>query len=210
MRCIDACLDVTSLPKNANALDLGCAVGRSSFELARYCDKVLGIDLSQKFIAAAKEIQSNSSIPYSIVEEGSKIVQCIAHRPAHADPQKVDFRCDDVMHIFNENKTYDAVVAINLICRLPDPKLFLQQIPTVVASGGQFILVSPYSWLEEFTPRHKWLGGGDSNQQPLESIKEILQEQFDLQKVTDLPFLIREHTRKYQLGISQATVWKRK
>lgn len=29
----------------------------------------------------------------------------------------------------------------------------------LVRPGGVFVLVSPYSWLEEYTPREEWLGG---------------------------------------------------
>jgi len=36
--------------KMGRALDLGCAVGRSSFELAREYQEVVGIDISQTFI----------------------------------------------------------------------------------------------------------------------------------------------------------------
>jgi hypothetical protein len=28
--------------------------------------------------------------------------------------------------------------------------------------------------------------------------------------VKDLPFLIREHARKFQLSVAQATIWRRK
>jgi 2-polyprenyl-3-methyl-5-hydroxy-6-metoxy-1,4-benzoquinol methylase len=35
------------------ALDLGCAVGRSSFELTRYFDRVVGLDYSARFIQVA-------------------------------------------------------------------------------------------------------------------------------------------------------------
>jgi len=39
--------------ETVRALDLGCAVGRSSFELARHAREVIGIDLSRRFIQAA-------------------------------------------------------------------------------------------------------------------------------------------------------------
>jgi SAM-dependent methyltransferase len=47
------CIDTSELPKNSRALDLGCAVGRTSFELSRFCSKVLGIDFSNAFIDVA-------------------------------------------------------------------------------------------------------------------------------------------------------------
>ncbi|MBD3808577.1 MAG: 5-histidylcysteine sulfoxide synthase, partial [Epsilonproteobacteria bacterium] len=49
-----ACIDKLSLylknKSTKSALDLGCAIGRSSFELAKYYDSVVGIDFSARFI----------------------------------------------------------------------------------------------------------------------------------------------------------------
>ena len=33
---------------------------------------------------------------------------------------------------------------------------------------------------------------------------------FDFIAAKDLPFLIREHARKYQWSVAQATIWRRK
>ena len=40
-RCVTDCLDRVRLPSSPRALDLGCAVGRASFELARFCSQVI-------------------------------------------------------------------------------------------------------------------------------------------------------------------------
>ena len=39
----------------ARALDLGCAVGRSTCEMARNCNEVVGIDFSHAFIRAISQ-----------------------------------------------------------------------------------------------------------------------------------------------------------
>ena len=56
-RCVNKCVAVARLTPNARALDLGCAVGRSTFELARHCTKAIGIALSESFIATASQLQ---------------------------------------------------------------------------------------------------------------------------------------------------------
>ena len=53
----------------------------------------------------------------------------------------------------------DAVLAANLLCRLPDPLRFLGRLPSLVNRGGVVVLVSPYSWLAAWTPHEKWIGG---------------------------------------------------
>ena len=41
-RCALEGADLSKLSEGARALDLGCSVGRSSFELARHCEEVIG------------------------------------------------------------------------------------------------------------------------------------------------------------------------
>jgi SAM-dependent methyltransferase len=51
--------------------------------------------------------------------------------------------------------TFDAVMAANLMCRVPDPSKFLRDVHVLVKPGGVFVLVSPYSWLPEYTGKDK-------------------------------------------------------
>ncbi|MBV8100293.1 MAG: methyltransferase domain-containing protein, partial [Verrucomicrobia bacterium] len=54
-RCVNDFLP--GIGRISRALDLGCAVGRSTFELTRWANEVIGIDLSSQFIAAAQAMQ---------------------------------------------------------------------------------------------------------------------------------------------------------
>ena len=109
------------------------------------------------------------------------------------------------MDLSSSLKGYDLVHAANLICRLPEPKKFLDRLPSLVKQGGSLILATPFTWLEEYTPRNKWIGSGDSK----EKLEELLGPQFKLEYEEDLPFLIREHRRKFQYSVSWGTRWKR-
>ena len=60
-RCVSEPLKNIELQERTRALDLGCAVGRSSFELGRHFDEVLGIDFSARFVAAAERMQRRAS-----------------------------------------------------------------------------------------------------------------------------------------------------
>ena len=52
------------------AVDIGCAVGRTSFELTRTFDYVLGLDYSARFIQVASMLQTHDAIPYKFTLEG--------------------------------------------------------------------------------------------------------------------------------------------
>jgi hypothetical protein len=49
-------------------------------------------------------------------------------------------------------------MAVNLIDRLPKPVRFLAHLPELVVPGGQLVLASPYTWMEDYTPRRHWHG----------------------------------------------------
>jgi len=112
--------------------------------------------------------------------------------------------------------TFDGVILANLLCRLPDPLSCLNAMPKVVNKGGVVVMVTPFSWLEEFTPRSKWLGGfrDPVSQAPMfskDKLREIMEE-LGFEKIHEqqMPLIIREHQRKYQYIISEATGWRKK
>jgi putative 4-mercaptohistidine N1-methyltranferase len=213
VRCVVNCLDAAMLPPNARALDLGCAVGRSSFELARHCPEVIGIDYSQRFVDVATRLRDQGSINYIFMEEGDITRSTVAVIPTTIDRSRVRFEQGDAQGLRADLGQFDVVLAANLIDRLREPLAFLRQLPDLVKPGGQLILTSPYTWLEEYTPRENWLGGNARNGDPsgtLDGLRGELAQSFELTRTLDLPFLIREHARKFQWSVAQASVWKRK
>lgn len=54
--CSQVCVEkAKKLNIKGRALDLGCAVGRTSIDLAEYFDEVIGLDYSEAFIKAAQQ-----------------------------------------------------------------------------------------------------------------------------------------------------------
>src|SRR5258706_187533 len=94
-RCVTECVLRAQLPKEARALDLGCAVGRSSFELARLCPRVVGIDYSVRLITAAQHLQQHGSMAFSYLEEGDLANSATAMEPAQIDSKRVSFEQRD-------------------------------------------------------------------------------------------------------------------
>ncbi len=212
-RCVSDCIEIGALPEKPRALDLGCAVGRSSFELARYCTEVIGVDFSKAFIHAAVELRRNGRIHFDRVEEGMLTSRCVATVPAEIDRMRVHFEIGDALKLRGTLGDFDVVLAANLLCRLEDPIQLLLKFSQLVRPGGQLILVSPYSWSREFTPPPKWLGGYENNGNRYETfrtISDFLRADFDMVRTREIPFLIREHARKYQWSVSHGSVWLRK
>jgi putative 4-mercaptohistidine N1-methyltranferase len=213
IHCVSECLDVARLPAEARALDLGCAVGRSSFELARHCAGVLSIDFSARFISVATHLRDNGFFNFSYIEEGELTRPHRAVVPSEIERSRVTFEQGDAIHLRRGLGHFDVVLMANLIDRLNNPAKCLAQLPGLLKPGGQLIMTSPYTWLPEYTPRENWLGGFLRDGQPvktLDTLKTILTPHFEFSRQQDLPFVIREHTRKFQLGFAQATIWMRR
>jgi len=194
-------------PPQGRALDIGCAVGRASFELARTCQHVLGIDYSQNFIKAANFLKESGSLSYRRLEEGARYSNAIAQVPVEIDRARVSFETGDATNLRGDLGMFDVVLAANLLCRLPDPAKFLERLPSLVNPAGLVVFTTPCTWMEQYTPREKWLCGENSS--TLDGLRRHMEPQFTLQYTKELPFLIREHARKFQWTVAQLSAWKR-
>lgn len=193
--------------RGSRALDLGCAVGRVSFELSLKVQEVIGIDFSRNFIRAARKLAKKRHASFQVAEEGVLTSRRAISLDKKFHRKKVSFETGDAQKLRKGLGAFDVVVMANLIDRLPDPKKCLRQLAALVKPGGQLIITSPYSWLEEYTPKKNWLAG--KRGATLDFLRKFLRPHFKLRKRRDLPFLIREHRRKFQWVVAEATAWQR-
>ena len=199
------------------ALDLGCATGRASFELAKSFEQVEGIDFSARFISVATRLQEQGYIAYYVKEEGdlSRAQRVTLEQFGFESLRdKVSFWQGDACNLKPNFHSYDMVMATNLIDRLYNPRLFLDTIHTRINAEGILVLTSPYTWQESSTKKEFWLGGykDESGKEikTIETLKELLSEWFELEALEDIPFVIQESARKYQHTIAQMSVWKKR
>ncbi len=214
VRCVEHFAGDIGYHQKMRALDLGCAVGRSTFELARHCGEVIGIDYSERFIASAKRLQEEGKIAYSYRDHGDLSLETLAEISSEIDRGRVRFEQGDAMFLREGLGQFDVVLMANLIDRLVDPRRFLNGMGERVVSGGFMILTSPYTWLEDYTPREHWIGGKQETNgagvRTEDALLELLDPSFERIRVDDLPFLIREHVRKYQWSVAQGSLWRRR
>ena len=199
------------------ALDLGCATGRASFELARVFAKVVGIDFSARFIQVGQRLAEAGAIRYTMPEEGD----LVSYHERRLDSLglaetagRVEFWQGDACNLKDIFSGFDLILAANLIDRLYAPRRFLDAVAERLNPGGLLVLASPYTWLEEYTKRSEWIGGFKKDGESyttLDGLKDILGRRFELVEGPGaVPFVIRETRRKHQHTLSEVTVWKRK
>jgi len=214
--CIQACKE-NHVPLN-KALDLGCAVGRSTFELALGgFDEVCGVDLSSNFIKTANEFKDKKVMKYVMKTEGKLVDRkevCITSLGLNSVSDKVRFEVGNAGKLdFDRFNSYDLVFGGNLLCRMDYPKDFLKNVHHLLNVGGLFILTSPCTWLAEYTEESEWVGGYENNSREVttyDGIKEILKENFvEIKSPHEVEFVIRETKRKFQHSFAQATYWQK-
>ncbi|APW65875.1 methyltransferase [Poseidonibacter parvus] len=201
--------------KTNKALDLGCSVGRSTFELAKTFDEVTGIDFSANFINVGVKLMKYDSLTFRVKNEGDISTEktvSLKDFGLEETQEKVSFMQGDACNLKDIYTGYDLIFCSNLIDRLYYPQKFIDDIPSRVNDNGLLVLLSPYTWLEEYTPKENWLGGyikDNKEVSTLETLKTELQD-FELQETIDVPFVIKETNRKYQHSVSQMSIWKKK
>ena len=204
------------ITKTTKAFDIGCATGRLSFELARYFDQVDGVDFSANFISVGTKLQQKGVLEYKIMSEGELYELAkidMKKLRLEKNKNKVRFYQADACNLKDIFKDYDLIIATNLIDRLYDPELFLNDIHHRLNDNGLFVLTSPYTWQTTYTKKNKWLGGYKNKDgkdiKTFETIKQILQNGFKLIDQADVPFVIKETNRKYQYTFSHMSIWKK-
>ncbi|KAK3750708.1 hypothetical protein QZH41_017262 [Actinostola sp. cb2023] len=70
LRCAEVCIQNAEKDIPSFALDVGCAVGRSTFELARHFKHVVGIDYSQAFVDTCTTLKMYGKLHYRVTTEG--------------------------------------------------------------------------------------------------------------------------------------------
>ena len=213
--CVERTMPHVASDRRQRCLDIGCSVGRSALEFARHFRHVDAIDFSARFIQAGVRLQQGGEVLYEVPTEG----ELTESRSVSLDrlglaktAGRVNFMQGDACNLKEIFDDYDLVFAGNLIDRLYEPLLFLESIRSRLRAGGLLVITSPYTWLEDYTPKAKWLGGIREAGEPLTTfagLQQTLAPHFEFVHRKDVPFVIRETARKHQHTIAEMTVWRK-
>ena len=213
--CVERTMPHVASDRRQRCLDIGCSVGRSALEFARHFRHVDAIDFSARFIQAGVRLQQGGEVLYEVPTEG----ELTESRSVSLDrlglaktAGRVNFMQGDACNLKEIFNDYDLVFAGNLIDRLYEPLLFLESIRSRLRAGGLLVITSPYTWLEDYTPKAKWLGGIREAGEPLTTfagLQQTLAPHFEFVHRKDVPFVIRETARKHQHTIAEMTVWRK-
>lgn len=134
--------DRLRIRKTDLVLDAGCGLGGTSFWIARHIGcRVVGVSITPDQIERAQK-----------------------HARDHKLSDRVRFRILDYTKTDFPDSYFDAVVAIETICHLPDMRPFSKEIFRVLKPGGRivvadFTLLKPHLSIAERNLINRWLQG---------------------------------------------------
>jgi len=140
-------------------LDIGCSVGRGSFELAARTGRlVLGLDLHWAMLRLAGTILRERRVRYSRRRVG--LVYDRREFPAKlAGAENVDFWACDAAALPFAPGTFGLAVAMNVLDCIHAPHALLASMGQALQPRGAAVICSPYDWAAGATPVEAWLGG---------------------------------------------------
>ena len=182
-----------------HALDLGCSVGRYTFELARLSELAVGMDLSFDAVAAAAGCQRTRTVAYGRRTHGFCFETV---RSSYVPPQNVLFLVGDVLEPPFAAESFDLVAGLNLLDNVKLPLVALGQMDALLRPGGDLVLCSPYEWRTDICESAEWLEG-EAVDAPA-TVRGILEGTYFpqmgltyhvLRESEDVPWVLRHHVR---------------
>jgi SAM-dependent methyltransferase/uncharacterized protein YbaR (Trm112 family) len=140
-------------------LDLGCAAGRTAFELAARTDGlVLGADISFPMLRIGQGILQSGRARYPLRRVG------MAYDRREFDvsfpgADRVDFWACDALALPFDPGAFGFAAALNLLDSVTSPVALLQSLETTLTGGGSAVISTPYDWSHAATPAECWIGG---------------------------------------------------
>lgn len=179
-------------------LDLGCAFGRLSLELAKRSRYVIGLDWSIHYIRSAlKIVLFNKKVIIRINDIGER---CRKAPLKGFGIKNCDFVVGDAQNIPFDDSSFDFVLCANLVDRVSEPNRMVDEIRRVLKMNGVVAITDAFSWQEEYTPERQFWGK-DNLCDFLPKGKWEIKPQID-----GIPFALRYNSRDLRIFYNQLVI----
>ena len=126
-------------------LDLGCLVGRTSFELAKIFDEVMAIDISANLINIGVKLKNYDSLVYKVRQNDDNLEEksiSLKELDLNHIKDKVTFMQGDACNLKEIYSGYDLIFCHDLIDRLYNQDKFFDDIPKRLNQDGLLVIFS--------------------------------------------------------------------
>lgn len=148
-----------SAPPQGLWIDIGCSLGRGTFELAaRTGQLAVGLDLNFSMLRLAEEFRRSGRARYPRRRVG--LAFDFIDDPLPALPAAdVSFWCADVAALPFAPAAFHGAIVMNMLDCVSSPLSLLLETGRVLTPGAEAILATPFDWAAGATEAAAWLGG---------------------------------------------------
>jgi SAM-dependent methyltransferase/uncharacterized protein YbaR (Trm112 family) len=158
-RCLARSLDLVEDNAAGKAIDIGCSVGRGTFDLAQRTESLaLGVDINFSMLQMAQVVLRTGMVRYPRRRVGV-VYDRREFAVQFAAADLVDFWACDGLALPFPARSFHHVVALNVLDCVVSPSGFLESVADVLAEDGRAVLTTPYDWSGSVTPVEAWIGG---------------------------------------------------
>ena len=175
----EAASRLLAAPAEGVWIDIGCSLGRGSFELAKTTnDLVVGLDLNFSMLRMAQRIRRSGRVKYRSRRVGLVFDSHDYELPAYPVEQ-VSFWCADVAILPFAASTFDGAICMNMLDCVASPLGLLFELGRITMPSSESILATPFDWAAGATEPASWIGGHSQRSTPhqgssLSVLKQIL------------------------------------
>jgi len=191
-------------------VDIGCSVGRGTWELGEVCTRAYGIEVAfLSALTARRMLRGFPDAPrhYPLRLDGN----LVRRRPLdNRTRENVEIMVASAESLPFPDSSIGVTNSWNVIDRLPDPGRALSEQERVTTPGGIFSMTSPYNWETSHTARRNWIGGQDEVP-TLAAIRGRLAERMDiLQEREHLPWIFWLTERYFEVFFSHGLIARKR
>ncbi len=148
------------LPAKAGpSIDLGCAAGRTTFDLAAATGRpALGIDLNWHLLRLGRTVLDDGHVLYPLRRSGNRFERRSA-RVKLPGAALCDFWIADALALPFAGGTFGYVSAFNVLDCVSRPTALIAEALRVLKAEGGLALSTPFDWATHATPPSEWLDG---------------------------------------------------
>ncbi len=158
-RCLEQSLQLVGDRFAGNVIEVGCSVGRATFDLTRRTDElVLGVDVNFSMLQVAQTVLRTGVVRFPLRRVGLVYDRC-EFEVQFDRADKVDFWACDALALPFSNGSFSCAVALNVLDCVVSPRGFLDALADLLTEGGTAVLSTPYDWSGNVTPVEAWIGG---------------------------------------------------
>ncbi|SDT83984.1 class I SAM-dependent methyltransferase [Desulfobacula phenolica] len=202
------------------ALDIGCSVGRLSFELSKTHTYVIGVDTSLSFIKKARQLLSDKNLEFDLIVEGHITEERECELDPEYDYNATEFIVADALALPFRSDLFATAASVNILEKLPDPIQHLKEVNRILQKEqANFLFSDPFSWDESVSSPDLWISGrnkGPGKGRGMDNICQLIKVEnnvfdpgFIIQEKGDVLWKIRKTQNLWEHITSQFVIGKR-